>query len=113
MVALKAHIEFLKAEKKMIEKQLDSVSYNPQHFRIEISDDNLIRFYMDLFLMFFLLFLILGPSVNKLQYWGIKHCKFIKVNWTQIDLFLVSASKRDAFTRASCCNIFKEKYPTT
>ena len=35
MVALKARIEFLEAEKKVIEKQLESVSYKPQYFRLE------------------------------------------------------------------------------
>lgn len=75
-VALKAHIEFLEAEKKMNNKQLESISSKPQYFRLEevSGDDNLMRFYTGFisYEVFLAVFEFLGPSVNKLQYWGTK-----------------------------------------
>ena len=72
--ALLSRIEALEAENRYLRKQLDSDKQ--QHFRLEniSSDDALVQFYTgfisyELLLIFFE---FLGPSVNKLHYWGTK-----------------------------------------
>ena len=70
--ALLARIEILEAENAKLKSQCDERKY----FRIECvaDDDNLVHFYTGFvsYRIFVAFFDFLGPSVNRLHYWGLR-----------------------------------------